>query len=346
VLWLAPAVLLWTLALALKAQTLPFLMAALAAGVAVALALRHWRAAALLAVGAAGSYLLLSPLYALLNLLANQPLAAQQVEGLLEVLAVVRQPGNRSFALGVFLTFGLPTALGLLYGLWKLVRDWRAGAPDRDTRDALVLRAMLLALAGSWMAWFLLLSAGVPRYMFPPVFLGAIFLADLLRDCVGAQGPLGLLRGLTAPLRDRRLSWAAGRAWLATLILIVTLPLAMLSLTRYYLLFSDDSAQRTAAFLNTQTPPDTRVETYESELHFFLDRPYHWPPDQVHVELNRRSLLGQATAVDYDPLASDPDYLVVGDFARGNQLYQPAIDGGSFRLLQRIGGYEIYERVR
>jgi hypothetical protein len=182
--------------------------------------------------------------------------------------------------------------------------------------------------------------------MFPPVFFGAIFLADLLRDCVGTQGPLGVLRGLTAPLRDRRLSWAAGRAWLALLIVVVALPLTMLSLTRYYLLFSDDSAQRTAAFFNTQTPPDTRIETYESELHFFLDRPYHWPFDQIHVELNRRSLLGQNMMVEYDPLVGDPDYLVVGDFARGNQLYDPAIERGSFRLLREVGGYQIYERVR
>lgn len=344
--WLLAAIPVLSLAIIIKAQSGPFLAVGLLSGMGAALLLRRWRS-----LTSVGIVLAAYPLARLLNVLWFQSLrghiiAAQEITGLMDVSGFVLTASNRAFALEIFLSFGLPTALGLLYGVWKLARDWRASQHGAEAQDGLILRVILLALAGSWLAWFLLLSSGVPRYLFPPAFLGSIFLADLLRDCVGQGGMLGVLRGLTAPLRERRISWAAGRAWLATLIVLVALPLTALSLTRYYLLFSDDSAQRTAAFFNTQTPPDTRIETYESELHFFLDRPYHWPPDQIHVELNRRSLLGQATAVDYDPLASDPDYLVVGDFARGNQLYQPAIDGGSFRLLQRIGGYEIYERVR
>ena len=51
-------------------------------------------------------------------------------------------------------------------------------------------------------------------------------------------------------------------------------------------------------------------------------------------------------AIDYDPLAANPDYLVVGRFARENGLYQPAIDSGAFRLLRSYDGYELYERAR
>ena len=93
-------------------------------------------------------------------------------------------------------------------------------------------------------------------------------------------------------------------------------------------------------------PPTTRVETYESELHFLLNRPYHYPPDQLHVELNRRSLLGQETPVIYDPLSSDPDILVVGTFARGNDLYAPVLASGAFRPILRDETYEVYQRVR
>ena len=123
----------------------------------------------------------------------------------------------------------------------------------------------------------------------------------------------------------------------------------MQTLYREYILANDSSAQQAADFLNTQTPPGARIETYESELHFLLDRPYHFPPDQVHVELNRRGLLHQETMIAYDPLANDPDYLVVGRFARGNDLYTPVITAGAFRLVHSFGSsddYLIYQRIR
>ena len=77
-----------------------------------------------------------------------------------------------------------------------------------------------------------------------------------------------------------------------------------------------------------------------------MNRPYHFPPDQVHVDLNRRMLLDEHTAITYDPLAADPDYLVVGSFAGWNGLYDPVIASGAFHLIDQIDGYAIYERVR
>ncbi len=341
-LWWVAALCCLTIALSLKAQTLPFLVVGLLGGIGIALLLRYWRIAVILAAVLVSAYLLLPQLQAGYNLLAAPPFAVHGVTGLLDVTAFVTESSNRVFALTMFLAFGLVSAIGLLHGTWCVWQDLRGGSEPRQ----IIIRVILLALAGSWMAWFILLSVGVPRYMFPPVFLAAPFVAALLRDLTHGFDGFGTLRRMTAPLRERRVSRNAAKAWLATLVLILTLPFGILTLSRYYLLFNDDSAQRTALFFNTQTPANTRIETYESELHFFLNRSYHWPPDQTHVELNRRSLLGQATAVEYDALASDPDYLVVGEFAHGNQLYEPLISAGKFRLLEKIGGYEVYVRMR
>jgi hypothetical protein len=66
----------------------------------------------------------------------------------------------------------------------------------------------------------------------------------------------------------------------------------------------------------------------------------------VHVDLNRRMLLDEHTPIGYDPLAADPDYLVVGSFAGWNGLYDPVIKSGAFRLIDHIGSYDIYQRVR
>ncbi|NOZ06781.1 MAG: hypothetical protein GXP41_10625, partial [Chloroflexi bacterium] len=86
-------------------------------------------------------------------------------------------------------------------------------------------------------------------------------------------------------------------------------------------------------------------ETYDSELFFLLNRRYHYPPDQIHVDLIRRAPR-QDVPIDYDPLAADPDYLVVGPFSRGWHLYDPVLEAGAFRLIRNYGRYKIYERVR
>jgi hypothetical protein len=106
------------------------------------------------------------------------------------------------------------------------------------------------------------------------------------------------------------------------------------------------AVMQTATYLNTHTAPDALVESYESELFFFLQRPYHFPPSQVHVTLNRRTFLKQDVPVHYDPLEADPDYLVVGAFGSLWELYDPVIERGDFRLVQTFGHYRLYERVR
>ncbi|NTV65709.1 MAG: hypothetical protein HGA65_19550, partial [Oscillochloris sp.] len=208
----------------------------------------------------------------------------------------------------------------------------------------LYLRLSLLAFAVSWLGWFMILSVGVPRYMEPGVVVGCIFVAALLGDLSGGFDLPASLAALSGLLSLRRPSWVGGRALLALLIVVTALPLAALGLARYYP-EHDRAAQRVAATLDAM-PAGTRIETYESELHFLLHQPYHYPPDQVHVELNRRSLLGEQTTVIYDPLAADPDILVVGSFAAGNDLYAPVLASGAFRPLMQDGAYTIYARVR
>jgi hypothetical protein len=101
-----------------------------------------------------------------------------------------------------------------------------------------------------------------------------------------------------------------------------------------------------AAFLNTETPHDARIETYDSELFFLLNRPYHYPPDEVHVQLNRRTFLGENVNLNYDVLSFDPDYLVIGPHARMWRLYEDVINDGHFRLIRDFGRYTVYRSAK
>jgi hypothetical protein len=89
-----------------------------------------------------------------------------------------------------------------------------------------------------------------------------------------------------------------------------------------------------------------------------LDRPYHFPPDQTDVALIRdvtRRNFGLAEGpsaedralLNYDPLAADPDYLVVGPPNElWRRLYDPVLATGAFRRAYANRQYEVYERVR
>ncbi|NTU80769.1 MAG: hypothetical protein HGA45_15560 [Chloroflexales bacterium] len=338
-----PAVILLGIAWISKGQTAPFLVSSLGATTLAALAWRHWRVAAMFATALAGAALAANLFrWFGYGLLVDPSLPADPVEGLLSMLAVVLTPFHRGYALRNVIIFGLPTLLGLLWGLRVLWRDrTMLGAAARIW----YLRLALLAFIGSWLAWFVALSVGVPRYMAPPVVVGSIFVAALLHDLTGGFALGKSLDALGGLLTMRRPSRAGGASLLALLLVTSALSLTLLSLARYYP-EEDHSAQRVAALLNA-LPVGTRIETYESELHFLLSQPYTFPPDQIHVQLVLHSLhVDEDAPVVYDALANAPDYLVVGRFAHGNDLYAPAVASGAFRLVEKDGLYEVYKRVR
>jgi hypothetical protein len=335
----------WGCALIVKAQVLPFWTVSLVVPLLAALMMRQWKAAGLF-----GTCLLVSPaisqglIWLQSLVLQGQTLSATSITGLYEVTAFVPQSLNRIFALKMVLLTGLPALLGLVYAAWRWIGRLRKGIEDPKLE---LVRLSVLALAGCWFGWFLLLSVGVPRYLFPATYVASIFLALLLHDLTGGFRRLPAMLGAAGyMLRSLRVTRQGASAMMVLAVFTLTVPLTLLTLNRYYLHDVDRSALDAARFLDTETPPGALVESYESELHFLAHRRFHYPPDQLHVELNRRSMLHQDVRINYDPLAANPDYLVVGEFTRTNGLYAPVLKSGVFRPLRTFGMYEIYERVR
>jgi hypothetical protein len=62
-----------------------------------------------------------------------------------------------------------------------------------------------------------------------------------------------------------------------TAIVLITMPVGQALTVLYgaYVVDPDDSINDTLYFLNTATPPNALIETYESELFFLLNRRYH-----------------------------------------------------------------------
>lgn len=345
--WLIGAVAFWGLGLNSKAQVPPFWTVSLLIPLAFVLARRHWKIALRLTLGLLGTFLAYR-LFLWGEKIVCQPnsMGRDPLQGMLEVTAMVLAPHSRWFALQTVLEVGLPTLLGLGYALG---RWWKQRKDDGVFLEKRIVQLALLALGGSWLAWYLFLSIAWPRYLFPPMMIASLFVSAMLYDLT--QGfPLKTLFIKVAALGRNRKSYYRqyGRIGLAGVLILLTVPSTAEFLYRYILNhpYQEPHLRQAADFLNIQVPANALIETYESELHFMLNRRIHYPPDQLHVDLNRRTFLGAEVRIDYNPLAANPDFLVVGSQARMWQLYEPVLQSGGLRIIQRFGPYEIFERVR
>lgn len=342
--WMPLACFFWGTSLIAKAQTMPFWALSLIVPAAVLLLKHRWQIVAWLLAAIAGSYVgYLIDLRLLALILTNHVMPRESLVGLYDVLAFVPILADRLRALSTTLWFEVPLLLGLSYAVWRALRDWRE--LDRgDVVDA--VRMGLLTVSISWLAWFVLLgNGGIPRYLYPPTFVGSPFVALLLRDLTDGFDIRGTLARAAHGLGRYQLDGPSLRALVAVLLVALALPVTLFSLFWFYVMRVDTSAQQTAQFLDVRMGSNQLVETYDTELFFFLNRPYHYPTDQTHVELIHR-MLDPKYPVHYEPLSANPDYLVVGPMSLGWHVYDDVLAAGSFRSIQRIGEYRIYERVR
>jgi 4-amino-4-deoxy-L-arabinose transferase-like glycosyltransferase len=339
-LWIMPAaVLLWATGAITKFQAYPFLIASLVLPLLMTIWSRQWRIASLIASGIVSCFLTTELLLWRQKLMLVQyGLPRSSLPEIYGVVAFVPELEIRWLALEVSL-FLLPTMLGILYETRKSLNRIHWG---RVKSDSDILRLTILGFTGSWLAWYMFCSNAYPRYAFPANFVGSIFVAKLLRDLMDKQVNVFSWK------KTFRRSRISPELSLALLLIAVWSLSTFKMLYRVYVTERDESVKQVAEFLNTQTPTDSIIETYDSEVHFLLNRQYHFPPDRVHLDLIRRAMIGhkKKVAIDYDPLLANPDYLVVGDFIKGLRLYDPVLHTGTFHLIQSFNQYDIYERVR
>ena len=373
VVWLLPALGLWGIALISKAQVLPFWVASLGAPLLVTLLKRRWKLAGFWLVGLVGSYAASQGwLWLQSTILADHVVGSAPLVGLLDVTAFVLLNSDiRIKVLLVALQLGLLTMLGLGYGVWSWFRrrqpeplhpaTAKRDGQSSDDGDLGTIRLALLVLAGSWLLWYALFSSGPTRYLFPAVFVGSMFVAALICAATDRLNWRAVLNRLALDLKRRRLT-----ARTLGTVSLAALCLAMLILNLKWLIpeivpagHDEVAVIDVTDFLNTHTPPQALIETYDSELLFLLDRPYHFPPDQLHVDLIRQLMSEYALASDssqfysgdapisYDPLAANPDFLVVGlERELWHRPYDAVLATNAFRPIYSDSRYTVYERVR
>ena len=339
--WLVmPAIgLCWGMALLSKGQPIPFWVVAMGGVMIWSAVRRRWRRVVLLAGVMFFTALAYAVFYLLLlQVIAQSGLNVSSLNGLVQVLSLVNVPAMRVKAIVLVVEFSAVTLCGLVCGgvYWLRARA--------DARMENVVHLWVWLFAASWLSWFVLLAnSSIPRYLYVPTFFGAMFAAAMLDAWTAHLNLRETMRRATQLLtRPTR----AGVSALGAIVLFaLAVPFTLLMLGWAFFAESNLDAEQTAAYLNAQTPAAARVETYEAELFFYLNRPYHYPLDQMHVEYIRRTLEPQH-AVTYDALAYNPDYLVVGTFGKEWHVYDEVLASGVFSPTVKFGAYQVYARVR
>ncbi len=344
--FLGLAIAFWGISLISKAQAVPFWVVSLLIPLLLASSRKKWRVAALFAFGMAGS-LVLFQLARWFQEFIRPGYSVAPLKGIYDVTALVFEGDSRLFALKKVIESGLPALLSLALTTYRFLRkETLAGFPENID----LMRIALLGLGMSYLIWYMALSVGFGRYLLPPLFISSIFVAATLYDLTNRFDFRSTLSQLTEAFRNRQYNQKVGGILLSFLMVISTVGPAIKYggiVWQNYFANAGQAMMKTVQYLHGHTPPDSLIETYESEIHFLLNRKVHYPPDQVHVELNRRTFLGQNVPIPYDPLAQDPDYLVVGFQARMWGLYHSVVAKGAFRLVQWYPPYYfIFERVR
>jgi len=336
--FLVGSILFWGLALNTKAQVLPFLVVSLSVPLVVAALRRRWKSVVLFGAGLLGSALLGHLLESIVSrfLAPNPPWAS----GLVLTIGLVLDPFRRFITILTTLEVGLPTLLALLW----FINDSKL---DRDLKSHLgAVRFAFFLLVGSWFAWWELFSTGWTRYLFPPAFLASIFVSAMFHEWTDGFRIRKLLWNTATNLIHRKTSWRDIRVLAVFFLVVWSSVHTLMALNEGLFQKTNIPLFQTVEYLNTATSSRAVIETYESELFFFLHRRYHYPPDQLHVEWVRREDLSESRVINYDPLSADPDYLVVGIWCRYYKCYDSVVNDRSFKLVKVFGPYQIFERIR
>jgi hypothetical protein len=255
-------------------------------------------------------------------------------------VALVFKPHVRLIVLGYTLTIGLLTLSGFLVAARNTYKRF---LKMKNPEHLEIERLVLLGFVGSWLAWYTFLSLGLERYLFPAIFIGSIFATSLLYELTGGFQLKSTIQNAARGFFRRR-----DRITFGALLVVALIALnGSLTIRYLYSMYANPGTpiSEVTGYIESVSDPDDLIETYESELFFLLDRPYHYPPDNISIQWLANIFLGEDVSVNYDPLEVNPEFLVIGEMAEFTQIYDPLLSTGRFQEIKTYPGYKIYANV-
>lgn len=331
----------WGLALLTKRQTLPFWFFSLCVVLFLS-AIRKERQVFLISlsaiVGTGLCFILLQLVEK--SFLGDFPLNGHPIQGLYSLAAWTFKTHIRIGVLKELPLLSGTTLIGLLASI-RVVRDKVERESKLSPEEWLIVS--FYALASSWFFWFVFGSLGWWRYYFPAFVLSAPFCARFL---IGVFYMIKSNKATAPSIPFWRKVKALTTAAAAFYIVLIGFGLSATSFFAVNIPTSGREVQAVVDFIHEYTQETDMIETYESQLFIYLDRTYHYPPDQIQIDLNRRTILLENNRISYNPLDFDPDYIVEGPVTRNWGLYRELVDSETFSIVKEFPNYTIYKYIQ
>jgi 4-amino-4-deoxy-L-arabinose transferase-like glycosyltransferase len=242
----------------------------------------------------------------------------------------------------------------LIYSAWRLLRPSRPGRADlaadfaprpaprapemTDRRQQLAILYVLVVIN---LTWYVVASVSWLRYAFVGLAFSTLFVALTFGDLTAN---FSATRLWSAARSERRLAGYGGLLLLLLLAAMIVAPGARLS-WRIATAPPDDSAQM-AQVMNASVPLDALVETWEPQMGFLTDHRYHYPPQLLLNRTVRQVWLGETPVSElYDFTELDPEYVLIGEFARWVDVYPvERLQSSGYELVETLGQFDLYRR--
>jgi len=334
----------FALASAAKIQAAPFIITALLTPILIFIFIQKFKFAKLFFISILSFIGFLICLIAFQNVLQSSNNIEFNPNDLLSTTAMVFSKHSRLLSFRSFLIVAIPSLIAQLitaFDIWQLIKQKKL----EKIKETVQLSISVFVL--SWFLWYLFLSIGWTRYLFIPIFLSSITISSMIYNLTDGYHFFIMFKRAFALIKPSS-EIKDIKAYNFLLITIIIIPISILSFHNIYFLYinsSDTSPKEVSDFINDNTKKNALVETYEMELHFLLNRPYHYPPDQIQLDLNRKRFMKQIVSIYYDPIKNNPDYLIVGPMARMWGLYESEIIKENFKILKKIGPYSIFKKI-
>jgi hypothetical protein len=273
------------------------------------------------------------------EIVGDDPYAMTRDINVLTTYVLVLDPSFRWEALSTNLLVmtGFPVLLGLAYAAFTHLPLLRQ---KTITDIRLIWMFILWIFVLTYFCWFLFLSIGFHRYLFPPVMVGIIFATKAFYDLTFGFNLLKVLQTTAQGLRQRGQVWRSVGLFLCVALLLIA---SGVSIMFFRMIFRPppDTYTDIILHLNNETEPTALIETYDSELFLLLERDYNYPPDAVQHLLNQKVFLDRDVTVDYDPRPLSIDYLVTGSWSIW-PLYDSLLADGDFQLVYQNAHYRVF----
>ncbi len=193
------------------------------------------------------------------------------------------------------------------------------------------------------LVWYVVASIGWLRYAFPGLALTSLFVARFFLDLINS---LSAERGNLGPaFQQATFDWSKFAlrgvmvVWLSAMIV---LPLGQTIKNVVSPPFNAPAVM--GAYLNENVSQEALIETWEPEMGFLTDHNYHFPPPLLLNNAVGYIWLGGAPPAEkYDFVqVEQPDYVLVGEFARWVELYPADFLAEHYHLVTTIGAYDLY----